>query len=75
MNLTYLNNYLQYERLGSSYMDYLNQVWMKMICWFLRRVSLAINSFPLDKDVALYLNNFQFPQPDNDLCQLELKSA
>ena len=63
--------------------DALCQVWLKSAQWFWRRrflnfvnvLSLYRNNLPLEKGVALPLNNLESPSPNDALCQVWLKLA
>ena len=63
--------------------DNLYQVWLKLVCWFWRRRFFNdptpflhfCNYLPFEEDLALYLNNLEFPLPKDDLCQVWLKLA
>ena len=60
--------------------DALCQVWLKLAQWFWRRFinfvnvfSLVRNYLDLEKGETLHLNKFEFPSPENALCQVGLK--
>ena len=63
--------------------DALCQVWLKLTQWIWRRIflnfiivfSLFRNYLPLENDVALHFNKFDFPSPKDALCRVWLKLA
>jgi hypothetical protein len=74
----YLNN-LEFPLPKSD----LYQVWLILACWFWRRRFLNDSTpflhfwdyLPFEEDLALYLNNLEFPLPKDDLYPVWLKMA